>query len=389
LFRIAVISTAAALLQSPRVHATPTPTPTPAFVVLPGIVLVPGATGLIPVEQVHVQGPMGSALTDAEGQFTLSGYVTPAQDRTVTAIVGDVPLRSVYGAATANFTTIDPVSEAAVRILGLLFDYSRSGLDMVLVAVRQANQETSFAGLGLVEAIDLAESTARDDPNVQAALGAARLTPTPTRTGTPTPTPTPTATVTETFLPTATPRPCVGDCDRGGTVSVDELVRGVNITLAKNVLDDCPSFDGDDDDLVTIDELVTGVENAISGCMPSPPLPDLLPAEVRPPMPPGCGALPPLLVCVANVGQIAAGSFQVSVNGEDAFAVEGLAAGEVQCVARPYIGGGWLVAVDTLDEVVEAREDNNAASFDVPPPPEVATCTPTQTPTPTPSATPT
>jgi hypothetical protein len=60
--------------------------------------------------------------------------------------------------------------------------------------------------------------------------------------------------------------PCVGDCDQNGSVSVDELVKGVNIALGSASLDDCPSFDTNGDDRVTIDELIAAIDAALKGC---------------------------------------------------------------------------------------------------------------------------
>ena len=59
---------------------------------------------------------------------------------------------------------------------------------------------------------------------------------------------------------------CVGDCDGDGRVTVDELVRGVNIALGAAPLSECPEFDSNEDDQVSVDELVTAVNNALSGC---------------------------------------------------------------------------------------------------------------------------
>jgi len=55
----------------------------------------------------------------------------------------------------------------------------------------------------------------------------------------------------------------VGDCDQDGSVTVDELVVGVNIALGESPVADCPSFDADGDGQVTIDELTLGVNNAL------------------------------------------------------------------------------------------------------------------------------
>ncbi len=95
-------------------------------------------------------------------------------------------------------------------------------------------------------------------------------TPTPSVTPTPTVTPTRTATATPTATrtigPSSTPGACVGDCDASGDVTVDELVRGVNIALGIAPLTDCPLFDTDHSDDVTVDELVRAVNAALNRC---------------------------------------------------------------------------------------------------------------------------
>jgi hypothetical protein len=73
-------------------------------------------------------------------------------------------------------------------------------------------------------------------------------------------TPTPTPTV------TATPGSCTGDCDGSGNVTVDEIVRGVNIALGDRPVEDCPAFDRDGDGVVTVDEIVEAIGNALAGC---------------------------------------------------------------------------------------------------------------------------
>jgi hypothetical protein len=59
---------------------------------------------------------------------------------------------------------------------------------------------------------------------------------------------------------------CVGDCDGDGSVTVNELIRGVNIALGNATIDDCPSFDATADGSVSISELVQGVNAALNGC---------------------------------------------------------------------------------------------------------------------------
>jgi len=97
-------------------------------------------------------------------------------------------------------------------------------------------------------------------------------TPTPTVTGTVTLTPTETLTPsapptdTPTLEPTRTPISCVGDCDGNGSVTVDDLIKGVNIALGNLYVVDCPAFDANEDGSVTIDELIRAVGYALESC---------------------------------------------------------------------------------------------------------------------------
>jgi len=59
---------------------------------------------------------------------------------------------------------------------------------------------------------------------------------------------------------------CVGDCDGAGSVTVDEILIGVNIALGERDVVDCVRFDSNDDGTVTVDELLTAVNNALTGC---------------------------------------------------------------------------------------------------------------------------
>jgi len=59
---------------------------------------------------------------------------------------------------------------------------------------------------------------------------------------------------------------CLGDCDEDGFVTVDELIRGVNIALGTLSTDACRAFDANGDELVTVDEIVAAVVNALDGC---------------------------------------------------------------------------------------------------------------------------
>jgi hypothetical protein len=60
-------------------------------------------------------------------------------------------------------------------------------------------------------------------------------------------------------------QPCVGDCNGGGRVEVNELVLGVNIALEARPLTDCPSLDNGEG-RVTVDRLVLAVSNLLNSC---------------------------------------------------------------------------------------------------------------------------
>lgn len=79
--------------------------------------------------------------------------------------------------------------------------------------------------------------------------------------------------------PTPTPTSvsaCVGDCDGDGRVSINELVRGVDIALGALPPSACPSFDCPCTLLSCLPDigcLLQGVNNALSGCPTPTPLP--------------------------------------------------------------------------------------------------------------------
>jgi hypothetical protein len=62
---------------------------------------------------------------------------------------------------------------------------------------------------------------------------------------------------------------CVGDCDGGGSVAVNELITGVNIALGRLELARCPAFETNDDGRVTIGELIAAVNAALSSTGPA------------------------------------------------------------------------------------------------------------------------
>lgn len=87
-----------------------------------------------------------------------------------------------------------------------------------------------------------------------------------------TPTHGPTTPASPSSAPTASPTPtpppetCSGDCNGDGTVTVDELIRGVNVALGTAAVDTCAAMDGNADGTVVVNELIAAVNRALSGC---------------------------------------------------------------------------------------------------------------------------
>lgn len=158
----------------------------------------------------------------------------------------------VYVAQSSGVTVIDAATNQPVATIPLSF----------------AGRVAIAAGIN-VTPTDTATRTQTPTPTV---------TPLPIVTATPTPAPTHAPTVTNTPTPTTVPvatktpsLPCMGDCDRSGTVTVDELVEGVNVALGNVPVTACAAFGCDGGQQVTVACLVRAVSNAVYGCGVIPP----------------------------------------------------------------------------------------------------------------------
>jgi Bacterial Ig-like domain/Domain of unknown function DUF11 len=60
---------------------------------------------------------------------------------------------------------------------------------------------------------------------------------------------------------------CIGDCDSGGQVTVDELLATVNIALGNIQVEACKAGDANGDRQITVDEILTAVNSALNGCV--------------------------------------------------------------------------------------------------------------------------
>lgn len=74
--------------------------------------------------------------------------------------------------------------------------------------------------------------------------------------------PPPTAALTE----TPTVSVCAGDCDGNRTVTVDEVLRQVQISLGIGLVSECQAGDADGSGSITVDEILTAVNVALDGC---------------------------------------------------------------------------------------------------------------------------
>jgi hypothetical protein len=85
----------------------------------------------------------------------------------------------------------------------------------------------------------------------------------PTATATTLPTTAPTVPTTTTPSPMP---PCMGDCNRDGQVTIEELVLAVAMALERPTAN-CRAVDRDENGFVSVAELVAAVGNALSGCV--------------------------------------------------------------------------------------------------------------------------
>jgi hypothetical protein len=171
---------------------------------------------------------------------------------------------------------VDPADELSLPVIdSFSTDFlNRGGAKVTAIAIRgesmlgapaffdELRVATSFDGV-----IELPPPTATRTPTAEVSSPTATKTPHDT----PNPsTPTHTAASATPTEATATETPeifCVGDCDGDGSVTVSELIRGVNISLDLLPLDRCPAFDRDGDGEVEISELVTAVNNSLAACL--------------------------------------------------------------------------------------------------------------------------
>ncbi len=73
---------------------------------------------------------------------------------------------------------------------------------------------------------------------------------------------------------------CLGDCDRDGNVTVDEILAGVSVALGQAGLAICPAFDRDGDGIVQVDVILSAVDYALNGCPKATPTASATPTRI-------------------------------------------------------------------------------------------------------------
>lgn len=183
------------------------------------------------------------------------------------------------------------------------------------------------------------------------------------------------------FGPPVTPGPssqCAGDCDEGGSVTVDELLTTVGVALGVHETVRCAAADADRDGEVSAHEIVGGITAALHGCVLSSAA-DLVPVRAIDYCSTCCGSTScapmHMAVCTRNRGGVAAGPFRIVVNDglSATLDVPGVAPFDETCVstiydpfAREAPADIAIVRVDAQDGVDETDESNNVLVIPAP-----------------------
>ncbi len=210
---------------------------------------------------------LDSVLTNDQGGFLIGLPSGTSEDtcRFILSVGSGQSLTRAFVYSTTEPIIVDYASETAVAlILGRvqqgadLCEFSTGDIRSLVNSIRALPGDVT--GVDIFETNRNALQIAANDPGIQAdlpQLGGA----------------TPVATVTPSCTPQPTPTPaalsCVGDCDANGGVTVDEIVRLVNIALngetrpstCPGVAQWCTGPAG-----IEITCLVAAVDNALSGC---------------------------------------------------------------------------------------------------------------------------
>jgi len=270
-----------------NMQPTPTPNSRPSAGELALILGGPGLSGSTihlndpPPNVTIFYGPRAGAITgDTAMLLDVDG---DGLDELVIAGPNDQPAGRVEAGRTfVIFGTADPlpavVDLAAVpSTLSTLVIEGADPNDMLAYSMGQGDVNGDalpdlilnvMGGDGFLNRVNLAgDAYVLDAVAVTRAVG---REPAPTRTVTPTPSTTPSATptVSRHATPTATPTAfaCAGDCDGGGSVTIDEVIDAVRVALGVAPVSTCTAVDRDASGTVEIDELIASVDSSLTGC---------------------------------------------------------------------------------------------------------------------------
>ncbi len=194
---------------------------------------------------------------------------------------------SLQGTYRINSTV---VGQAQATVFDILAD---STVNLFLQRAVFTNQTLSFTGTVAPpagqEQLQLRATASGFDPQVERCSFVVAVAPSATVTGTRTATIARTATSTRTTIATATPTrtstaapsatvtatptrtptvpiACIGDCLVSGQVTLDALLKMVNVALGHAPLSLCAAGDANRDGEIKIDDLIAAVSGALTGC---------------------------------------------------------------------------------------------------------------------------
>jgi len=129
--------------------------------------------------------------------------------------------------------------------------------------------------------------------------------------------------------------PCVGDCNNNGAVAVNELILGVNISLEKRDLSECPGFDRNGNGVIAVNELILGVNSSLDGCEVAP---TATPSEPVATPTPGC----PISAGAYTLTQVEGGTLAVGTIADFPFPAGGeikmdVSEGDADCVHEAIV----------------------------------------------------
>ena len=240
---------------------TPTDSPTASSTASPTRTATPTRTASPTASGVASQTVTGAATRTTTATPTRTS--TPTRSASPTA--SEVASQTVTGAPTRTATATPTHSTATATPPAT----ATSASPTTAASTSPATATSTLPATATLTSPGTATST---PPSSVTSTRPSTVTPTPTRaetsipTPSATPTPTPTPTLPTGATPTATGLPlCVGDCDGGSAVTIDELITLVNIALGSAQPSAC-AHGVPDGAAVDIALIIQAVNNALNGC---------------------------------------------------------------------------------------------------------------------------